>query len=347
MDSLTHVVLGAVTGDLLAGKKLGKKAMFWGALINSLPDIDVGCMAYMTVPDGLIAHRGFTHSFAFAILLAPLLAFAIGRLYKNSPLNFRQWSLFFFIQLSLHCIIDSFTAYGTALAEPFSHQRYALHILFVADPLFTLPWLVAFFALLILKPLSFKRKHWSRMALLVTGFYLLFVGFSKVQATRVLHNNLVVMKNTSGDHYTTPTPFNSILWYITIKQDSGMLTSHYSLLDRDEKLIFYFTPKNDSLAATLSDRQSLETLIRFSEGYYCLRMIHDTLAFHDVRFGQIGGWYRPDAPYVFRYNLAPEANNTSVMNSGRTESSTREALRELKARIFRDYPKGLLRQPAN
>jgi inner membrane protein len=343
MDSLTHVVLGAVTGDLLAGKKLGKKAMLWGALINSLPDIDVGCMAYMTVPEGLIAHRGFTHSFAFAFLLALLLAFIIGRLKPDSALNFRQWSIFFFIELALHCIVDVFTAYGTALAEPFSHERYALHLLFVADPIFTFPWLIAFFALLILNPFSSKRIHWSRMALIVTGIYLVFVSYSKVQATRVLHSNLVDIKNTSEDHYTTPTPFNSVLWYITIRQDSGMLTAHYSLLDSDEKLVFYYTPKNDSLAASLPDRQSLETLIRFSEGYYCLRMIHDTLAFHDVRFGQIGGWYRPDAPYVFRYNLSPEANNAHVMNSGRSESSTREALRELKQRIFRDHPKGVLR----
>ena len=338
MDSLTHVVFGAVTGELIAGKKIGKKAMFWGALINSLPDIDVGCMAYMSVPDGLIAHRGFTHSFFFAALAAPLLALAVSRLKTHVLYGYRNWMLFFLIELCLHGILDVCTAYGTALAEPFSHQRYTLNLLFVADPLFTLPWIISSVALLMLKSTSPKRWNWTRMALLVTGIYFSFVLYSKSQAVRVLHENLSKQKISASRHYTTPTPFNSVLWYVTIMQDSGFLTAHYSLLDKNEKLVFNFTPKGDTLAARLNDSKSLKTLIRFSEGYYCLRMIHDTLVFHDLRFGQVGGWYRDKAPYVFRYNLDPEGNNTSVMSSGRTEASTAEALRAMKKRIFRDRP---------
>jgi len=41
MDSLTHTVLGACLGEVIAGKQLGKKAMLIGALANNLPDIDV------------------------------------------------------------------------------------------------------------------------------------------------------------------------------------------------------------------------------------------------------------------------------------------------------------------
>ena len=41
MDSLTHIVIGMIEGELIVGKKLGKKAMLIGAIANSLPDIDV------------------------------------------------------------------------------------------------------------------------------------------------------------------------------------------------------------------------------------------------------------------------------------------------------------------
>ena len=41
MDSITHTVLGACLGQVLAGKKIGKKAMLWGAVANNIPDIDI------------------------------------------------------------------------------------------------------------------------------------------------------------------------------------------------------------------------------------------------------------------------------------------------------------------
>ncbi|WP_223696306.1 metal-dependent hydrolase, partial [Escherichia fergusonii] len=41
MDSITHIVTGACIGEIFAGKKLGKKAMLWGAATQTLPDIDV------------------------------------------------------------------------------------------------------------------------------------------------------------------------------------------------------------------------------------------------------------------------------------------------------------------
>jgi inner membrane protein len=40
MDSITHIALGAITGEALAGKSLGKRAMILGAVAQSLPDID-------------------------------------------------------------------------------------------------------------------------------------------------------------------------------------------------------------------------------------------------------------------------------------------------------------------
>jgi hypothetical protein len=40
MDSITHIAVGACIGEVFAGKKIGKKAMWLGAAANSLPDID-------------------------------------------------------------------------------------------------------------------------------------------------------------------------------------------------------------------------------------------------------------------------------------------------------------------
>ena len=41
MDSLTQIVLGGAVAELVAGKKMGNKAILWGAVAGTIPDLDV------------------------------------------------------------------------------------------------------------------------------------------------------------------------------------------------------------------------------------------------------------------------------------------------------------------
>ena len=41
MDSLTQIVLGAACGELAAGKKIGNRALLWGAIGGTIPDLAV------------------------------------------------------------------------------------------------------------------------------------------------------------------------------------------------------------------------------------------------------------------------------------------------------------------
>jgi len=41
MDSITQIVLGAAVGDAVLGKKIGNRAMVWGAIAGTIPDLDV------------------------------------------------------------------------------------------------------------------------------------------------------------------------------------------------------------------------------------------------------------------------------------------------------------------
>ena len=139
MDSITHTVLGACVGEALGGKKLGKKAMLIGAVANNVPDIDVVSSFWMKQADSLLAHRGFTHSILFALIFTFTAGWMMKKKFRNNPFSVREWFSLIGINLFLHLIIDSFTAYGTGWYEPFSHERVAFNILFVADPFFTLP----------------------------------------------------------------------------------------------------------------------------------------------------------------------------------------------------------------
>lgn len=73
MDSLTQIILGAAVGELVLGRKVGNKAILWGAIAGTIPDLDV-LNRYLF--DDLRAnelHRGITHSLLFSAVMAPVL----------------------------------------------------------------------------------------------------------------------------------------------------------------------------------------------------------------------------------------------------------------------------------
>ena len=89
MDSLTQVVLGAATGEAAKGKKLGNKAMFWGAVGGTIPDLDVfvgaGLQSIGLVDEmwALAFHRGISHSIFFAVLAPLILGPVVAWHYRN------------------------------------------------------------------------------------------------------------------------------------------------------------------------------------------------------------------------------------------------------------------------
>jgi inner membrane protein len=68
VDSLTQIVLGAACGEVVAGKKIGNRAMLWGAIGGTIPDLDVFASFFTDEIASTSFHRGFMHSFLFAAL---------------------------------------------------------------------------------------------------------------------------------------------------------------------------------------------------------------------------------------------------------------------------------------
>jgi inner membrane protein len=75
MDSLTQIVLGAAVGEAVLGRKVGNKAMLYGAIAGTIPDLDVISSFFTDTVTALEIHRGFTHSVFFSVVFAPIFAF--------------------------------------------------------------------------------------------------------------------------------------------------------------------------------------------------------------------------------------------------------------------------------
>lgn len=317
MDSLTHIVVGACIGELIAGKKLGKKAMMLGALANSLPDIDVVASLWLSTTSDLLAHRGFTHSLLFALLVSPLLAFLCRSIFRKQNVALTTWVGFWGIQILCHLFIDSCNAYGTGLFEPFSHYRVAFNTMFVADPLFTLWPIFAFVFLLIAGTGNRKRRAVSKVALVLSGLYLLSgVGY-KLYINSLLQSDIERKGLVFRNYFTTPTPLNNLLWYIVGESDSGFYIGYRSVLDKPKPIQYHFSYKNDSLLTSSGNDKDLQLLKRFSKGYYTAQLWHDTLVFNDLRFGEIAGWSDPHPRCIFYYFLQLPSENDLIVQRGR------------------------------
>jgi inner membrane protein len=313
MDSLTHLVLGACTGEVILGKKLGKKAMLYGAIIANIPDIDIIAGLFVPGDKSLLLHRGITHSFFFAVVLGLCLAWLANRRYPK--ISFPAFAYFCIFQLALHDLLDTCTSYGTGLLEPFSSQRFSFHLLYVADPLFTLPLLIAAVILLFNKP-----RHRMKYAYTAIIISLLYVGFA-------FYNKVSIDKKVNAS-FTTPAPFNTMLWYCILKTDSGFYTGYRSIFDKSP-IGYTYHPKNDFLL-----KQPEVSLKTFADGYYTITGSGQHLYFNVIRFGEIHGWQTKNAPFALSYPLNSQGGNNMIIQKGRLTGWNKNSIKQYLERIL-------------
>ena len=334
MDTVTHIVLGACIGEAIAGKQLGKKALLLGAIAQNIPDLDIVASFWLPATSDLLAHRGFTHSFLFTVLVTPVLAMlSVKWLNGKGRLNVKQWMLFWGLQIFIHQFIDAFNAYGTGWFVPFSNYRVAFNTMFVADPLFSIWPAVATIALIILSVTNNKRKIWAGVGLSISTLYLLLGIAFKTYIDRATKQDMQAKNISFNKYLSTPTPLNNLLWYIVAKNDRGYYAGYRSVFDKRTITDFHYISRNDSLLQYVGNKNDLQNLLRFSRGYYSAEKWHDTVVFNDLRFGEINGWDEAQPRFVFYYYLQyPEANNL-VVQRGRFAKWDERTLRSFLRRI--------------
>jgi len=333
MDTITHITLGACIAEALVGKKIGKPALFVGAIAQSIPDGDFITGLWMNPPESLLAHRGFSHSFLFLILITPLLAFIVSRWKLFRQVTFKNWMVLFGVEILCHLFLDAFNAYGVGWFEPFNHARISFNILFVADPLFTIWSLIACLVLFFTHRHYMARKWWVRFSLLLTALYMLYAYFNKLNIEDDFADTFKKKGIPVSRHFTTPTPFNNWLWYVVAYRDSGFYTGYHSVFDKEDLIDLHFHPMNDQLLVSATNQDDVKELKTFSQEFYVAEKWKDTLVFNDLRFGQIMGWENPNAKFAFHFILDPEVDNTMVIQRGRFQNWNKKTILQFINRI--------------
>lgn len=317
MDSLTHMVLGACIGEAVAGRQLGKRSMFYGALAQSVPDVDFLAAFFLHGAENVVAHRGITHSVLFGMAATFFLTWLVKEKIHKTPLSYKAVFLLFAVNISTHLFLDTFNAYGVGLLMPFSNHHYTMNVLYVADPLFSVAPFISFLFLLFLHKSHRRRVHWIMTGIWVAAFYLCIAVVNKWMVNSDVKKALT-SKGKASPFFTTPAPFNSLLWFVVVKDTAGYYTAYRSVFDKDSLSFTYF-PQNDSLRKKVSNQKDFKLLKNFSQGYYTLEKWGDTTVFNVLRFGQVVGWYNPNEHFAFHYYLDYPDQNDLVVQRGRFE----------------------------
>jgi inner membrane protein len=317
LDSLTHIALGACMGEAFAGQKLGKKAMLWGALAQSIPDIDFIAGLWQRTAENLLTHRGFTHSILFSIVVAFILALLAEKWHRPHNISFTRWVSFFGSVILAHILLDACNNYGVGWFEPFSHYRISFNLIYVVDPFFSFVPGIALVMLLLLKKFSRKRRFWWKAGLGIGLLYLSYCVINKVFIDHEIKQLLSKQHIKYDRYFTTAAPLQNWLWFVVAGSDSGYYVGYRSVFDKAERIEMQYFPANRSFLDHAPDQKEVEQLVRFSQGYFTAVQKNDTLIFNDLRFGQVVGWANPNEAFAFHYYLQPAVDNRLVVQRGR------------------------------
>lgn len=296
MDSFTQIVLGIATAELIAGKKLQNKTFLYGAILGTIPDLDIIIGKFMSDVDGIAIHRGLSHSLLFFLMLAPLLGWCISKIEKTK-IDFKSASYMAFWCLTTHVFLDMFTSWGTQILWPLEY-RFALKTIFVIDPLYTIPLLIALIYVWRNKKYVVRKKYLYR-GLVVSSGYLLLTCILKLVAVQQFEKALVRQNITYQELMVKPTAFNTILWNANIATTDGYFLGDYSFFD-SQPIAFTFYTKNKDLEKEVEHLEDFQKLKQISEGWYLITKDNHNLYFNDLRFGLLND--NPKHPqFAFSY----------------------------------------------
>ncbi|UPQ84320.1 metal-dependent hydrolase [Pseudomonas knackmussii] len=294
MDSITQALLGATVQASLLGRWQGRKALLYGAVLGTLPDLDV-IIDYGDAVADMTYHRGFSHSLFVLSLLATALTWLVRR-FRPDP-NYTGTRLFLTIWLVLatHVLLDAFTSYGTQLFWPLTTPPVAWSSVFIIDPLYSVPLLVAVLAVAVSGSKG-RSPRGPVLALVVTSLYLGFTLTGKQMAEQRVETAMADQGVQASRVFSTPTPFNSLLWRVIIIDGDDYYEALVSWFD-DGPPDLVRIERDERLADALQSSPQHARLQWFTDGVMRYDEVDGQLLVTDLRLGMTG--FHP-----FRFALA-------------------------------------------
>jgi len=323
LDSLTQIVLGASVGEAVLGKKIGNKALLYGAIAGTIPDLDVLANTMTDTITAIEIHRGISHSLVFSVLM-------VNQLENKHYLGWKSWTKLFFFGLVTHPLLDAFTTWGTQLFWPFD-LRLAFNTVFVIDPFYTVPFLGCVIGVLFQRRGSKTRQNLNYAGLTISTAYLLLTVFFKSIVDERFKSALEHQQLAYTNISTRPAPLSTMLWNANIETQKSYLVADYSFFDSGP-IQFTEYPKNREASRELLKFPNVQRMVAISEGWYIIEKVDGQWFFYDLRFGLIPRRGQPPF-FAFTYLLEETDGTIKATEAPKTERDATYLLKVLWKRI--------------
>ncbi len=299
MDSLTQAVLGATIAGACAPRGHRRKALLAGAALGTLPDLDVAIRHGDAVKD-FTFHRGVSHSLFVLLPFSFLLWAALRRWWRPAREAPLPWLAAISLALLTHPLLDAHTAYGTQLFWPLESPPVMWATLFIIDPLYTLPLLIAVIVAAIW-PAATRTGAVLLAGLLISTSYIAWSWVGKIQVERHARAELATLGLADAPLFSTPTPFNTVLWRVVALTENGYLEGYDSLLAGEQSLNFEFYASDQQSLQAASEIWAVSRLRWFSRDFLKTEVREQRLILTDLRMGA-------EPKYVFSHAVAELGN---------------------------------------
>ncbi len=341
MDSITQAALGAAIGEATLGKKIGNRAIIWGALFGTIPDLDIIFAPLLDNAQDLAFHRGGSHSLLLMVIVSLALAKPLAKLWIKEKVSPLRAGTFVFLAWLTHVLIDCFTIYGTSVLWPFSSVRVGFNNLFIIDPLYTLPLLVSliWLAFYRTKKQQPKRTRILNWGLGLSSGYVVLSFALKFYASHSFDADLARRSIEYNRRIEAPTAFNTLLWRSIVEREDEIWVGYRSVFDMPSKPIRWTVyPRQKEIVAPFANEREVQTLDWFSQGWWIARPHAHGIWIADMRFGETRIYDdKPgmvDSRFMFSWSFEPKREGDRLNNTRPSARNAKDTLRRIGHRIL-------------
>ena len=335
----------------MMGKRLGKRALAWGALLGILPELDVLVFPFLETASKSTWHHGVSHSLLLLGITAYGLAHGLAKIWKKEKITKPQAGGLVAAVWGAHLLAECLTVEGTAALWPFLAKRVAFNCLPEVDFLFTGPLVITALWMAFLREEKQKKPRGKKVAPpskrrklcvcglgLSAGYALLAVGM-KFVASAGFEADLARRGVTFERRMESPTPYNILLWRAVVDRGDELRVGYRTIFELPQTPVRWtIYPKGQAALAAVAGLHETASLTKSTDGWWLARPNVQGAWLGDLRFPETRVWGNKknmvDSRLAFSWLIQKTAKGDPLRQIYPDGANSGDFLQRRVARIF-------------